>query len=284
MRVKDMIETASGDLTATERRLSAALLADYPFAGLEPIHELARRSSVSSPSVSRFVAKLGFQGFTEFQRRLIGELKEGDRSPAEIRRAGTPVEGAFLAAFLGRAEALLHETAASASEAQFERICDLLADPRRTIYVIGGRVSDALAQYLSRHLRQARGGVRHLPADPEFWPDALMAMRRRDVLVTVDFRRYQPSLARLAARAAATARPQIVLLTDPWLSPISAHADETLALPIESGTLWDSYAAAFAVVEALVTRVAEDGWDDVQRRFEAWDEARASLSGDRHDP
>jgi len=63
-------------------------------------------------------------------------------------------------------------------------------------------------------------------------------------------------------------------MTDKWLSPATRHASEVLAVPIEIGTIWDSYSAALAVTEALVTRVAEDNWDNTRQRIEAWDAAR----------
>ena len=75
MDVRTRIENMSSEFTATERRLSALLLMDYPFAGLLPIQELADNTKTSPPTVSRFVTKLGFSGFQEFQRQLIEELK-----------------------------------------------------------------------------------------------------------------------------------------------------------------------------------------------------------------
>lgn len=132
MDVKSRIEEMSSQLTATERRLSAAILTDYPFAGLQPINELAANTKTSSPTVSRFVTKLGFAGFQEFQRQLIVELKEGQRSPVDLKSTSAPVEGAFLSGFLGRVEALVHDTKTSVSEAQFQRICRLMIDPSRT--------------------------------------------------------------------------------------------------------------------------------------------------------
>jgi DNA-binding MurR/RpiR family transcriptional regulator len=41
MTVRQLIEEKSEEFTSSERKLSAALLADYPFAGLEPIQTLA---------------------------------------------------------------------------------------------------------------------------------------------------------------------------------------------------------------------------------------------------
>lgn len=276
MSVKQRLEQAANELTTTEKRLSAALLADYPFAGLESIHELAARVSTSAPSISRFVTKLGFNGFQGFQRHLIEELKQGQRSPAEIKQTGEPVQGAYLNTFLSRAALLLATTGDRLSEPQFERICHLLNDPKRAVHLIGGRMSDTLVQYLARHLSLAREGVRHMPADPEFWPEHILAMRPGDVLFIADFRRYQPGLLQLAKRAAEHRKVKIIVLTDTWLSPASKYATEVLPVPIDSGTLWDSYAAALAVVEAIVTRVAEDNWEQVQRRMATWDDLRST--------
>ena len=74
----------------------------------------------------------------------------------------------------------------------------LVADPARNIFLLGGRVSDSIAALLSIHLRQIRPRVHQLPADPEHWPDQLLQMRKQDVLILFDFRRYQPDLAELA--------------------------------------------------------------------------------------
>lgn len=283
MDVRTRISELSSELTVTERRLSAALLMDYPFAGLLPIQELARNTKTSPPTVSRFVTKLGFSGFQEFQRQLIGELKEGQRSPLDLQKINAPVKGAYLAGFVERAERLVHATTTSVTELQFQMVCDGLSDPKRGIYVIGGRMSDALASFMSRHLRQVRGKVFHLPGDPEVWPEYLLRMRSRDILLVVDFRRYQSSLAALARRAQRKHNIQIILITDQWLSPIASSATEVLAVPIDSGTLWDSYTGALALMEAIATRVAEANWDQTKARIEAWDASRLEYGVDDED-
>ena len=274
MSIRSIIEATAGKLTQSERKLAAALLSDYPYAGLISIQELAERAEVSPPSISRFVAKLGLSGYPEMQRRLIAELKEGERSPVEIHEAGRRIEGGYLAEFIGRAATQLQSAAEAITEGQFERICALMSDPKRNVYAIGGRISDMVAQHMSFHLRQARPGVFHLPRDPETWPEYLLRMRPGDVLFIVDFRRYQANMTTLAEQAAQKRKAQVVLMTDKWLSPATRYASEVLAVPIETGTIWGSYSAGIAVSEALVTRVAEDNWDDTRARIEAWDAAR----------
>lgn len=277
MEVRTRINRLSGSLTSAERKLCTVLLADYPFAGLEPIQTLAERTKVSPPSVSRFVSKLGFAGYLDFQRALIEELKESQRSPIDLHDSERRVHGSFLEDFLERARFLISEAAAATTDDQFARVCDHLADERRNIFVLGGRISDSIALHLSRHLRQIRSGVFHLPSDPEVWPEYLLRMKPRDVLFIVDFRRYQPNLMTLARRASDRHGARVVLVTDKWLSPVSGYAGEVLAVPIESGTVWDSYAPALAIMEAIVTRIAEDNWEKTRKRIEAWDQARLPL-------
>eukprot|EP01036_Dinobryon_divergens_P012424 gene12424-16736_t len=69
------IRAELGSLTPTERRAAHVLLSNYPFAGLETVAQFAARAGVSAPSVLRFVARLGFGAYADFQKRLKDELE-----------------------------------------------------------------------------------------------------------------------------------------------------------------------------------------------------------------
>lgn len=273
MQVLERIRAAAEVLTASERKLAAALLSDYPYSGLASIQDLARHAEVSAPSISRFVTKIGLSGYQEFQRELISELKEGQRSPVELHKGRREIEGGYLGDFMTRAMSLMAAAPSAITDDQFDRICTLLSDQKRDLQVIGGRVSNSLALVLSFHLGQVRSGVQHLPSDVELWPEYLLRTKSGDVLFVIDFRRYQTSLLHVS-RAAHERGARIVLMTDKWLSPIAKYAAEVLTVPIETGTLWDTYAPALAVIEALFTRIAEDNFEQTQRRIEAWDAVR----------
>ncbi len=279
MLIRDHIKKKSKTMTQSERKLATALLSDYPYAGLISIHELADRADVSPPSISRFVTKIGLSGYQEMQRRLISELKGGYKSPLDLHEISQPIESGYLAEFTMRTAEHMRVAAEAITEGQFNRITELLGDPKRDIYALGGRISDTIATYLSFHLRQARTGVFHIPRDPESWPEYLLRMKPGDIFFLADFRRYQPNLAKLAKQADIERKAQVILMTDKWLSPANRYASEVLAVPIDTGTIWDSYSAALAVTEALVTRVAEENWDNTKNRIEAWDSARQNSTG-----
>lgn len=274
MTVRTTIDSVSDSLTQSERKLAATLLSNYPFKGLLNIQELAEEAGVSAASISRFTSKLGLDGYADMQRKLVEELRLGDVSPVDLHERSTRIRGSFLTGFLARAAAQIETAGDAITDGQFDRITALLSDPRRQVFAMGGRISDTIARHLTFHLSQSREGIDHIPRDPEAWPGYLLRMKPGDVVFLVDFRRYEPALEGLA-KAMATKRVKIVLMTDSWISPIKGNAAEVLAVPIETGTVWDSYAAALAIVEALVARIAELTWDQTRDRIEMWDATRA---------
>ena len=274
MQIRQRIEEISDNLTSSERKLASALLADYPFAGLETIQTLAERTRVSAPSITRFVHKIGCHGYQEFQRCLIGELKEGQWSPIDIRLASLPTKAGLLRDYVERAAAVASAVADNVTEDQFARVCGLLGDESRSIYVLGGRISESIGILLSRHLRQMRRNVFQLPGDPEQWPEYFLRMRSRDILIIFDFRRYQKNLEEAARLASREQGIGIILVTDKWMSPISGMASEILAVPIENGTAWDCWVGAVTLIEAIIGQVSENDWDATRTRVEAWDALR----------
>lgn len=278
--IRTRIREASSQLTASERKIANAILADYPFTGLESIQELAAKTGVSAPSITRFVSKIGCSGFLDLQKQLIAELKAGQSSPVDLMSSQTPVgHSQFLSEYVARASAVMQEMVETVPQAQFDILADLIADPARNVFLLGGRVSDSIASFLSIHLRQIRSGIFHMADNPEFWPEYVLRMRKKDVVLIFDFRRYQLSLSRLAESISQKRGATIIVVTDKWMSPAARSADHIVALPIDAGTAWDTVAAAMAIVEALIVRVSESDWEATQKRIKDWDGIRFAMPG-----
>jgi DNA-binding MurR/RpiR family transcriptional regulator len=278
--LRDRIEALLDRLTASERKLATVLLADYPYAGLVPIQELARRTQISAPSVTRFVVKIGCSGYQDFQRQLIGALKARDLSPLQLKLTEAPPAGAtLLGDYVRRVTALVAHMAEAVPHQPVEAAAALIGDPARAVHVLGGRVTDTVAQLLSVHLRQIRPDVFHLPTDPEGWPDAVLRMRRRDVLVLFDVRRYEPRLLDLAATVTRTRGTAIVLMTDGWVSPIARHATHVCAVPTDLQTPWDTHVCLVTLVEAIIVGVSGRDWAATRRRIAQIDAIRFGTAG-----
>ncbi len=73
----DRIKACLPSLAPAEQRVGKLVLSDArAFANL-PISELADRAHVSKPTVVRFCRSLGYDGLTDFKRKLAGSVSEG---------------------------------------------------------------------------------------------------------------------------------------------------------------------------------------------------------------
>src|SRR5439155_2817804 len=79
--VGEVVRQRLDSLSPAERRLARVLLASYPIAGLESVARFAERAGVSPPTVTRFITKLGFRGYPEFQESLRLEVQARLSSP-----------------------------------------------------------------------------------------------------------------------------------------------------------------------------------------------------------
>jgi DNA-binding MurR/RpiR family transcriptional regulator len=254
-----------GELPPSERRAAQTLLSNYPFAGLETAAEFAARAGVSAPSILRLCSRLGHGSYLDFQKRLRSELEARLQSPL-AKEVGARASDRRSLHFARHAAANVVASAEALSDADFEGIVALLADPRRRIHLVGGRFGDALARYFASHLRIIRPAVAHVAQQPGAWAELAVDMDRRDVLVCFDIRRYQEDVVRLA-EAVAKRRATVVLFTDQWLSPIAKVARHVVATRIRVPSRWDSAVATLAIVEAILAAVTEQVWPDAAARM-----------------
>jgi len=245
-----------GEMTPSERRVARALLATYPTAGLESLPQLAEGAGVTGPTVLRFVRKIGFEGYPDFQRSLREEVQartEGLPSLYKTKGA-TQDDEVVLRSQQAFTRALDATFASSSLEHDLACVVALLSDPKRRLWFVGGRFSQLVASYLCMQMRFLRQGCAMVGETPEQRMLDTLELTRRDVLCLFDFRRYQPdtiATARLAAEQGAV----VVVFTDPWLSPAVESARHVLISHADSASPFDSMLGAFALTEVLAAKV-----------------------------
>jgi len=266
--VKELIQDQTAVLTPAERQLTDALLRDYPVAGLQSITRLAEAAGVSTPTVIRLARKLGFDGFPELQEALRDEASAQIKQPI-LKREGWPEGRTDSEAFRDFAKAVfdnLNHTIDRLDPATFDAIAKLLADPRRRIYLSGGRITRSNADYFFNHLQIIRPGVTLLSQSANVWPQYLLDMDHRSVLILFDIRRYEGELMKLASLAQ-DREATIVLFTDQWGSPISRIATHVVNAMVEVPSSWDSTIAVNLIVEALIAEVQSRRWEKAKDRI-----------------
>src|SRR4051812_27065723 len=72
--IQDRVRQELQSLSDAERRVAHALLGEYPLAGLETVAKFAKRAGTSGPTILRFIGRLGFGNYAEFQDALRSEI------------------------------------------------------------------------------------------------------------------------------------------------------------------------------------------------------------------
>ena len=276
MTVDDQLHAALPSLTRAERQLATHILSHYPVAALGSITQLAKAALVSTPTVVRLAQKLGYKGYPDFQGSLRGEVEAMLVTPLtkHDRWAGGVPDGHILNRFAEAVVANLQATLNQIDPAEFDAVAALLADPRRHIYALGGRITHAMADYFTSLMQVMRPGVTLLSDNPATWPPALLDISPGDVLVVFDIRRYENAVLQVAEMAREQGA-EIVLITDRWVSPAVGHAKHTLCCHIEAPSAWDSNAILMVLVETLLSAVQNVTWGVTEGRMQRLEELYA---------
>jgi len=270
-----------GEMTPAERRVARTLLATYPTAGLESLPHLADGAGVTGPTVLRFVRKIGFEGYPDFQRSLREEVQARTEGlPSLYRTKGATQDDEVLRrsqqAFTHALEATL---GSSSLEDDLASVVALLCDRKRQVWFVGGRFSQLVATYLCLQMRMLRPGCAMVGESPERRVLDSLELSRRDVLCLFDYRRYQQDTI-IAGRVAAEQGAAVVVFTDPWLSPAVESARHVLISHADSASPFDSLLGAFALTELIAAKVVVALGDEGRARVAELESAHERM----HEP
>jgi DNA-binding MurR/RpiR family transcriptional regulator len=251
--VFDLISDAANRFTPSERRVAEAVMHDPKVVAFGTVAQLAETSGSSGPTVLRFAAKVGFDGFVELQACVQDEIADQLR-PATQRIRERPLSdviGRTLAADLDNVRATLGEV----EPADFRTAIDLLCDRRRSVFVIASEVSGGAGRLLAGQLDLLRDGVHEISGTPVKVSRDLVRIEPHDVVVVVDLRRYERWVLEATARAADTGAT-LIAFTDGRLSPLAARAELTFVIAARGVGPFDSIVGATSLIHALIAAVA----------------------------
>ena len=267
--VAESIQLAFPRLTRAERQLANLIAENYPVSGLGSITQVAEKAGVSSPTIVRMVKKLGFKGFPEFQLELRRELEAKICGP--IAKHDNWAQKAPNSHILNRfADAVIDNIRHSLGQIDieaFDASCKLLSDTHRPLYIVGGRITRALADYFFLHMQVIRKDVIHIQPISNSWPHYFLDIGEGDSIVIFDIRRYENSTLKLAEMAYEKGA-QIILFTDQWRSPVEKFSQHCFSAKIVVPSAWDSTVELLLLVETFIAAVQELTWPETRQRME----------------
>lgn len=241
--------------------LSQKKVVDYLCAHAEEVifmtaAQVARRLGISESTVVRLAPVLGFENFREMKNHLRSRLTERLDTVSRIERTIgriTLIEDvldSIMQADLNN----IARTAELLPKETFVAVVKVLKDAR-DLHILGLRSAFSLAHFLAISMHFLRRSPHLMGSGThDLWGE-ISLLGPNSVLFAISFPRY----TRLTVEAAQTAHDAgvtVISLTDSVLSPLAACSDYVLPAFYRLDSFVESYAAAFSVLNAVVTGIA----------------------------
>lgn len=254
------------DLTATDRRITRVLLDDPGSIAFGTAASFAQLVGVGVGSVHRLAVQLGYRGFSDLQAQVRREISQRLRPAAEKIRTKTTGDVIDLA--LQTETDNIFQTLTNIDRTTLSLAVKLLANVQSKILIVSGNSSSGVALHLSDELHQLRRGITLLSGNPVHLSAQIAVAAAGDVLVVIDFHRYDRWLVDCVKHA--IDRGLVVIsIADSVLAPFAKSATCHFTVSARSDTPFDSHVGTLALCAVLVGSVATSLRRDASHRLDA---------------
>lgn len=271
--VMERIAQAATTFTASERRVAEAVLNDPNIVAFGTVAQLAAQSAASGPTVLRFAARLGFDGFVEMQDAMQAEIADQLRPATQRireRRSGDIVSQTLVADLEN-----VRVTLEAINADDFSLATDLVSDRRHRVFVVASELSGSAGRLFAQQLDLLRDGVVLIDGPGPSVSRRLVEVAGGDVVMVFDLRRYEQWVVRATLRADERGAV-IIAVTDSRLSQLAQLARFAFTVgargvgPFDSAVGSISFAHAFvAATAARLRRSATTRLDEIEASWTA---------------
>ncbi len=259
-------------LTPRELNLVDFLSRNASHAVFENVTSLAEKTGVSKATVVRFISKLGYESFSDLRRELQEDArvmfeslpKRYTLKKQELERASDDILDRNIQNIIQN----LEHTNATIDRKAFHRAAEIIHEKKGNLYACGFRTSHALAQMFHIMIKRIHPNAFLIGPQIAMMPDMLLDLTAEDLLVAVFRHPYARQTVRIAKRFA-DAGARVLLVTDSDFSPLADRAAVQIVVTSEGLSIFRSFTAVTAVLEALHLAVLRLSDQRLNRRLEA---------------
>jgi len=253
--IEDRLREIYEELPRSERLL-ADIIIDFPGdLATHSISELVDRANTSNAAATRLIKRLGYKDFREIRKQARDAKAEG--SPRYLHTFDHHA-GDFQSEIKQHVDCEVQNLLRSFETLSEEMVREITAciEQAQNIWVIGYGNSYMPAMYLRQQLIQLRPCVEILPRPGQAIEKDLSGLGEQDLLVVIGFRRRKDVIYQLM-KYAQDIGTRVLYITDHSEDKTAALADWTLRCQVKSTSLFDSYLAAFSLLNYLCAAVSD---------------------------
>ena len=230
--------------------------------------KIGEKLSISESTVVRFASGLGYDGYPEFQKKLAEWVKNKLNVVQKVNsKYGKSSQTELLHSVLTSDMEKISDTLQSMDPIAFEAAVNVILEAK-TIYIVGIRSCEPLAEFLSFYLNMIRGDVVLLKTTSvsEMF-EQMIRIDEKDAVIGISFPRY--SMRTLKAMEFATDRnAKVISITDNVHSPMCLYSSCNLFARSDMVSIVDSLVAPLSVINALVVALCLRVPDQVKHNLE----------------
>lgn len=251
----------------------AAYISDhYEQAVFMTAAKLGETVGVSESTVVRFAAALGYEGYPEFQKALETWVKDKLNTVQKIgTKYGKSSQSEVVSSVLNADVEKIQDTLVSLDTAAFEAAVDIILGAK-TIYLVGVRSCEPLADFLHFYLNMIRGNIVLIKTTSvtEMF-EQMIRIGKEDAIIGISFPRY--SMRTLKAMEFANDRnAKVITITDSIHSPMNLYSSCNLLARSDMVSIVDSLVAPLSLINALVVALCLKRPEAVKHNLETLEE------------
>ena len=247
-------------LTASEKKLVEYFQMAKEQIALQNIYDISQGAEVSTATVTRFVARLGYTDFHDFKAKIrSGLMGRLDSSWDRYQLARKELLGDSKDQWGQFCKLVIHDLEAAhanISSQKMNKVAKTIATAAGTIYVVGQFNSYIVANLFWQQLMLLRPRVVFLNDQCGNLIHQLLEIDQEDVLFAVGYQRYAHQTT-LTVKEFARKKAKVIVLNDSELSPLSKYASIELTVPVEWPAVFGSRCSGLMVVEGLAVHIAK---------------------------
>lgn len=254
------------ELTPTETILAEYFYSNYPDLAFRDLREICGATSVSTASVTRFVRKLGYEGFRSFLTSIRAEISSSFDRPLQ-RDSETSHPDSDVRHHISLAQAELTGLMDLIDDKEYEEASKLVCDYDKTLYLASFATGRSIIEYFYLLAQYHRGNTVLLP-DVDMAAHELVDITAKSVLLVTSFDRYarhiQSVMDIFHQRGAS-----IILITNRRNSPFRRYADRIILIPNETSLRFKSRLSMLIVLESFLSAMEHRNPTTMKERTKA---------------
>jgi DNA-binding MurR/RpiR family transcriptional regulator len=267
-RINDLYNTMSKSHKAIANYISE----HYDQAVFMTAARLGDELKISESTVVRFASAIGYSGYPEFQKALEecvkGKLNDFQRIDAKYGRS---TQSEILTSVITADIEKLQDTMQNLDPAAFEMALSIIMEAD-TVYVMGLRSNEPLAEFLQFYLNMIRGKVIlvNTTSVTETF-EQMIHINEKDCFIGISFPRY--SMRTLKAMEFANDRnAKVIAITDNVHSPMNLYSSCNLFARSDMVSIVDSLVAPLSLINAIVVALCLRCPQEVKHNLETLEE------------